>query len=246
MVILCSDLPNDQSMIKALGKDAYPLPLFTDACFSGVGENGTLLLVAVERKLVEDLVKCINDGRLVRQLQRAKENNADVFVLIVEGAYKCDHGFGSDGLLVIPRWSAADGRPVWVPVKPVMTFSRFEQYLFELDWLAGAVVKRSNDVRQTADIIKALYTNFQTEPDRHQSLRKFYYAPPPIVPLQEPGLVRRVAKEIKGIGWERSKTVAEHFPSVKAMCEADVGEWSKLPGIGKKTARVVVETLQGG
>jgi endonuclease III len=29
------------------------------------------------------------------------------------------------------------------------------------------------------------------------------------------------------------------------MCEAGVGEWSKLPGIGKKTAKVVVKALQG-
>ena len=241
MIIFTSGLPNDQDMIKALGDGTYPLPLFTDACFIGVGEGGKDLLVAIERKKVSDLAACINDGRLVHQMQKALDNNADVFVLIVEEPYRSD----AEGLLAVPRWSPGARRSELAPVRPTMTFSRFEQYLFELDWLAGVVVKRSDNVRQTADIIKALYTNFQKEPDRHQSLRKFYRTPPPIVPLQEPSLVRRVAKELRGIGWDRSKAVDEYFPSVLAMCVADVKEWASIPGIGKKTAEAVVKALRG-
>jgi len=219
--------------------------LFTDACFTGVGEGGKPVLVAVERKLVPDLATCMNDGRLMRQIQRAKDNNADVFVLIVEGAYKCDHGFGSSGLLVIPHRSAGESRREWVPVKPIMTFSRLEQFLFELDWLAGVVVRRSDGVRQTADIIKALYTNFQSAPDQHQSLKKLYRMPSPVVPLQKPSLVRRVAKELRGIGWERSRAIDGHFSSVMAMCEADTSEWATIPGIDKKIAEWAYKDLRG-
>lgn len=245
MIILCSDLPNDQDMIKALGGDAFPMPLFTDACFTGVGEGAKPVLVAVERKKVSDLAACMNDGRLVHQMQKALDNGTDVFVLIVEEAYRCMRGFDADGLLAVPRWNTMERKSELVPVQPTMTFSRFEQYLFELDWLAGVVVKRSDNVRQTADIIRALCTNFQKEPDRHQSLRKFYRAPSPVVPLQEPSLLRKIVKELPGIGWERSREVAKHFPSVLAMCAADVKEWTEIPGIGKKTAESVVEALQG-
>lgn len=242
MVILTSDLPNDADMIKALGDDAFPVPgLFTDACFTGVEENSTPLLVAVERKKVPDLAACINDGRLVHQMQRALDNNADVFVLVVEEPYRSD----AEGLLAVPRWSPGVRRSELAPVRPTMTFSRFEQYLFELDWLAGVVVKRSDNVRQTADIIKALYTNFQKEPDRHQSLRKFYRAPPPIVPLQEPSLVRKIAKELPAIGWTRSRDIADHFYSVREMVNADESEWRSIPGIGEKTAHDIVVSLTG-
>ena len=242
MVILCSNLANDQDMIKALGDDAFPIPgLFTDACFTGVGEGGKDLLVATERKKVPDLAACINDGRLVHQMQKALDNNADVFILIIEEPYRSD----AEGLLAVPRWNPVIRKSELSPVRPTMTFSRFQQYIFELDWLAGVVVIRSDNVRQTADIIRSLYANFQTEPDRHQSLRKFYYTPPSPVPLQEPSLVRRVAKELKGIGWERSRAVDEHFSSVKAMCDAPIKEWSKLEGIGKKTAGFVVKALRG-
>ena len=47
------------------------------------------------------------------------------------------------------------------------------------------------------------------------------------------------------VGWQRSGVVAERFPTVRAMVDADWKEWSSLSGIGKKTARKVVESLGG-
>jgi excinuclease UvrABC nuclease subunit len=37
--------------------------------------------------------------------------------------------------------------------------------------------------------------------------------------------------------------VAKHFDTVAHMVEADVGEWVKIPGIGKTTAARVVDAL---
>jgi len=247
MIILCSNLPNDQDMIKALGRDAFPLPLFTDCCFMGVGDDGSALTIAVERKKIGDLAQCMNDGRLVHQMQTAKENNADVFVLIVEGRYRRNP---EDGLLEIPVWriNPRTGKRAefWDPVKPITQFSRFEQYLFELDWLAGVVVKETENVQGTADTIKAIYDNFQRSPDRHQSLKQFFADRPPTVLLSRPGLVRRVAKELDGVGWVRSGDVAKKFPTVRDMVDADVKDWMSIPGIGKKLAGEIVRSLQVG
>ena len=238
-VIFSSDLPNDQDMIASLGSCAVPIPrLFTDVCFTGVGEGGTPLLVAVERKKVGDLAMCMNNGRLLHQMQLAREHGADVFVLIVEGVYRCGRGSGLDGLLVVPRMGRG-----WIPLRPTTTFSRLEQYLTELAWLAGVIVKHADNVQRTVDTIKALYASFQKEPDRHQSLRKFYLTAPSPIPLIEPGLVRRMAKELPGIGWSRSKAVSERFPSVAAMCEADVEAWRLIPGVGKILAQRVFDAL---
>ena len=84
MPIFCSNLPNDQDMIKALGSIAIPCPLFTDCAFWGKGDDDTTLTVGIERKKLGDLAACINDGRLIHQAQIAKENGIDVFCLIVE------------------------------------------------------------------------------------------------------------------------------------------------------------------
>ncbi len=246
MTIYTSNLPNDADMIRALGSIAVPMPLFTDACFAGVGDNDTPLLVGVERKKLGDLASCIHDGRLMFQLQVSKEAGCDVLCLIVEGDCRPNP---EDGVLEMPVWginAKLKRSQYWTPVLPITTYSRFDQYLTELDYLAGVVVKRSRNVLETAAIIKALWLNFQTAPGDHNSLKQMFKSPVQGVQLVRPSLVRRVASELPGIGWERSRVVAEHFQSIRAMVEAPVPEWAALDGIGKKTAAKVVQALGGG
>ena len=56
-------------------------------------------------------------------------------------------------------------------------------------------------------------------------------------------LVRRVAKELPGIGWERSLLVEETFDSVRTMVNAPLEEWLEIEGIGKGIATKVQEEL---
>jgi ERCC4-type nuclease len=243
MTIYTSNLPNDQDMIKALGSLACPLPLsIGDCCFSGYDSK----LIAVERKKIGDLCSCILDGRYLAQAQTSVELGADYLCLIVEGECRSN---SEDGLLEVPVWGINPRTmkrcEMWVPVKPVMMYSRFDQFLTEVARDLGVIVKRSRDVQETACIIKALYINFQDPPDGHNSLHTIYKTPLRDVLLVRPGLVRRVASELPGIGWQRSKVVAERFAHIKEMCEAGVKDWSKLDGIGKKTAEKVVKALNG-
>jgi len=245
MIIFASDLPNDQDMIKALGSVAVPCPLFTDAGFWGKGDDDTTMTIGAERKKIGDLVSCIYDGRLMHQAQIAKENNIDVFCVIVEGEVRSNP---EDGLLEIPVWSinprTMRRAEIWQPVKPIISYSRFDQYLTELDYLAGIIVKRSKDVKETAVIIKSLWLNFQTPPSKHGSLRQIYEQPNREgVLLVRPNLVRRIAKELPLIGWGRSKAVSERFRTVKDMVDATVKDWQEIEGIGKKTAEKVVREL---
>jgi len=229
-------------MIRALGSMAIPVNLFTDACFSSIDEK----LVCVERKKIGDLCSCINDGRFLFQMQTCKSAGADYLCLILEGRYRRNP---DDGLLEVPVWGfnprTSKRCEVWEPVRPTTMFSRFDQYLTELQRDAGIIVKHTENVRGTADVILALYQNFQTPQDEHNSLHQMYKAPTPTVQLVRPSLVRRIASELPGIGWSRSGVVAEHFPNVKAMVGADWKEWASLEGIGKKTAQKVVKSLGG-
>lgn len=247
MNIFCSNLPNDQDMIKALGSVAIPCILFTDCAFWGCDDNGGVLKIACERKKIGDLAACIYDGRLVHQAQIAKENGIDVFCLIVEGRVRSSP---EDGLLEIPVWGinprTMHRAEMWQPVKPTIAYSRFDQYLTELDYLAGVIVKRSECVKETAVIIKTLWDNFQTPPSKHNSLHQIYTQPNVGgVLLVRPNLVRRIAKELDGVGWERSRAVAEHFRSVRELVGADVETWTAIEGIGKKTATKIISSLGG-
>lgn len=242
-MIFTSGLPNDADMNRALGSMAIPVPnLFTDACFSSVDEK----LVCVERKKTGDLCSCILDGRFLFQMQNCKEAGGDYLCLVLEGRYRRNP---EDGLLEVPVWGfnprTQKRAEVWEPVKPTMMFSRFSQYLLELQRDAGILAFHTENVRGTADVILALYQNFQTSPDQHQSLNQIFKPSTPSVQLVRPSLLRRVASELPGVGWQRSGVVSEHFASVKAMVDADWKEWASLEGIGKKTAQRVVKSLGG-
>jgi len=251
-MIYTSDLPNDQDMIKALGSMAIPVNLFTDACFSSIDEK----LIACERKKIGDMASCVLDGRFLFQMQTCREAGADYLVLVLEGRYRRNP---EDGLLEVPVWVPFVNvggyhrrREEWQPVKPSIMFSRFDQYLTELQRDVGIIVKRTENVRGTADTVLALYQNFQTPPDQHQSLNQIFKPPTSSVQLVKPSLVRRVASELDGIGWEWSKVVADRFRSVQDMVEADVAVWTGLERVsgngkkrrlGKKTAQKVVQSL---
>ncbi|MFA5937189.1 MAG: ERCC4 domain-containing protein [Candidatus Paceibacterota bacterium] len=235
-------------MIKALGSVAVPMPLQTGDCaFFGVSDTDTALRICVERKKIGDIAQCINDGRYIHQAQSAKDAEFDVLCLIAEGRIRCNP---DDGLLEVPVWGISHRTmrrcEMYQPVKPAMQYSRFDQFLTELDYLAGIIVKRSEDVRETACIIKSLYANFQTAPSKHGSLKQIYEQPIGHVLLTRPSLLRRMAKELSGIGWERSRTVSEYFKSVREMANADAKCWQGIEGIGKKTAEKVIKELNGG
>lgn len=240
--LLCTNAPNDADLVRTLGVAAVALPLFTDCCFSSV-EGMT---VACERKKIGDMASCINTGRFLNQMATCKEYNADILVLILEGRYRRNP---EDGVLEIPVWEVnprtGKRAEFWKPVTPLTQFSRFDQYLTELQRDAGIVFKHTENVKGTADVIRTLYGNYQTPSDQHQSLNQFYVASPPRVPLTKPNLLRRVAKELDGVGWAKSEDVAGVFTSVREMVNADVDQWLLIPGIGKKTAGSIVKALRG-
>lgn len=246
-MIYCSNLPNDQDMIRALGSLAVPARVpCGDACFYGVGSNGSSdpVRICIERKKIGDMASCILSGRYLYQLQSAHDTGFAVFALVVEGRY----GYSSsDGLLVIPGWDSARSRRGWTPVKPTIAFSRFEQYLTELEWLAGVIVKRSENVDGTAAVIRSLWDGFRKPDDGHHSLKTIYKAPPRGgILLTRPSLIRRIASELPGVGWEKSASVEAKFKSVKAMVNASEKEWKQVDGIGKKIARDIVTSINGG
>ena len=257
-MVYCSNLNNDADMIKALGSIAVPLPIdHGDATFSGVNYQGDSLLISIERKHLGDLAACITDGRYLSQAQKAKELGADVLVLILEcGETRANP---DDGILEMKVWhpfTNANGqhkmREEWVPVRPVIMNTRFQDYLFELTYLLGIVVMRSRDVKETARIIEALYSWFQRT--EHGSLKQIYKQPPPVVSLVRPSLVKRIATELPGLGWDWGQAVSEKFKTVREMVDAKADDWANLEltsnkgrkhKLGTKTATKIVTALKG-
>jgi len=241
-VLFTSNLPCDQALIQELGTAAIPVPLeFADVAFWGNSGEEEALRICVERKRLNDMSSCIRDGRYLFQAQRAKEAGFDVLILALEGRVKPSF---ADGQVLTPGWDHELGRKGWIPLIPSVQYSRWCQFLFELSYFAGIQVVRSDDVRETAIIIKALWVNFQQPPDKHNSLHQIFKpSAAGAISLIQPSLLKRMAFELEGIGWERAGAVAKHFKSVAEMVDADVGQWQMIDGIGKLTAKKAVLAL---
>lgn len=233
-----TNCPNDTDLMRCLGSSCLPVDLDCgDVCFLSCDNRK----IVIERKKIPDMISCITTGRYLSQCQAAKEDGADQLILILEGQYRPNQ---DDGLVEVPGWGRVHKRPGWTVTTPAITYSRLTQYLFELDYLAGISVIKSHDVHETASIIKAIYTNFQLPPDKHNSLHQIYTQPTP-VQLRKPSLVRRMSFCIDGIGWDRSGAVDTRFKTPVEMVSATEQDWEEIDGIGKTTAKKVIKQLQG-
>ena len=241
-VLFVTEQPNDRDLLKALGPIAISVPIpHGDVCFFGLWEGGTgsepiQIRVSLERKRINDMVNSIMTGRYLSQAQAAYAADFNKLILIVEGVAKPGRG----GLVEVPR------RKGWMPTIPPISYSRFDQYLSELSLYAGITVKRTQNVTETAAVVKALWALFQKPPSDHSSLKSIYSAPPPgaVEFMFKPSLVRRVANQLSGIGWRRAGDADRTFCSVTEMVNADANEWEKVPGVGKKTAAQVVASIR--
>lgn len=247
--IYVTEAPNDDDLYHALSCVSpvrCPIP-HGDVLFFGIGLNNKALKISVERKHIGDMASCILTGRYLFQAQRAHSDGlSDVLILIIEGELRANP---DDDLIEIPMWvwnpATKHKVRVWEPVLPNISYNRWDQYLTELDYLAGVIVKRSSGVKETADIVKASWLNFQTPPLEHSSLKQIYEAPLREVVLMKPSLVRRVAVQLPGIGWERSVAVDKRFSTMLELANAGIKDWSSISGIGKKTAEKVVKAVRG-
>lgn len=210
-----------------------------DALFEGEGFYGRCL-IGIERKRIHpgpkpsDLIQSIRGGHLTEQL-RTMHGAYSFNYLIVEGNYRP----GRDGILeVLDRKGWADlcwaKRPVY--------YSEVDNYLTSVELSFGVRVRRTCGVQETWRSIANLYQRFQVPWDRHRAHRQIHE---PYVDLEPPSLLRKVARQLPGIGDLKSDLVERHFPSVKAMVLADEKEWMTIDGVGRKTASEIVRGVNG-
>ena len=234
-MIYLTEAANDRSLLPMFGGLATLAPLTAgDFAFFGKWTDGQAVRVCGERKKVPDLVACIGDGRYLNQVRAAKEASFDFLFLIVEGMMRP----GSDGLLEVYKGKG------WRPLFPHIEYKRVDNFLDQVAFIMGVKVKRSMSVKETVAQVIDVYSMFQKAPDEHTSMQQFYTPPLPTHLFIKPGLVRRMAKELAGIGWDRALAVDRAFHSVREMTEATEKDWLAVEGIGKKTANSAYEEIR--
>ncbi len=219
-----------------------PLELGTlgygDVQIEGRGPEGCPVLVGVEYKKLGDICQSIDNGRLVgHQLPGMLECYQDVWVLI-EGIYR----IGRSGDILVqqgPHWrSLRSGTGTF-------TALALSSFLLTLQIKLGVKVWHTGTSTQTVQWLSAL-NHWWTSKDYEDHRAHLAFDNSTALSLiSRPSLVRRVAKELPGIGWDRSGAVARHFPSVVDMVNAPQSEWKQIAGIGKVTAEKVVRQMAG-
>lgn len=225
-----------------IAKGVKPVELATlaygDIELVGNGEGGCPVSVGVEYKKLPDLIQSIDTGRLVgHQLPGMLQCYDQVWVL-VEGIWR----ESSNGLVEVPRGGT------WKPLRAGTGHfgaAALYGFLFTLQIKLGIRTMFTGTSSQTVAWLYQLNRWWTAKEWEDHRAHLAFDQSSALSAISRPSLVRRVAKELPGIGWNRSGDVDRHFSSVVEMVVADRADWEEIPGVGKGIAKAVVEALNG-
>lgn len=230
-MIYVTKAPNDAELMPYFPKglaQLYPVE-YGDTCFVGAPVDGVGTLACQERKKLGDMISCIESGRHINQVRRAYQAGWNRQSLILQLDQPIREGVG--GFLEVRRGKS------WEPYTGIgreFHYNKLMDYLNEIYWLGGIQVIITRSTKQSVEAIVGVYRVLSKPPEGHRILDKFYSAPIPKVSLLGvPPLIERMAKELPGVGWERSKAIAARFVTVRRMARATEDEWLDVAGIGQ-------------
>lgn len=214
---------------------------FGDFAFLGNGPEDEPVSIGVERKGVRDLLNSMVTGRLVGHQLIGLVNNYHYVYIVVEGLWRFNP---TDGMM------EEHSNGGWVPIQ--LGSRRFMArevlaFLHTLMVKTGVMVFYSGTKRETVQVVSMLHGWWSNkawdEHTAHLGLVKQHKSTDGAVELVKAPLLRRVAAELPGIGWQKSREVAKHFGSVLEMSLATEREWRRIPGIGKILAERITKEI---
>lgn len=227
--------------LKRLGVacEVVTLP-FGDVALVGRGEDERPTTVGVEVKTVGDLLNSMTTGRLSGHQLPGLLASYDWVWVLVEGLHRPDP---ANGLLLTLRGGH------WLPVELGSRHYLYREmalYLLSLVIRGGVHVQHTQSRVETVRWLASLDSWWAKPWSEHRGHLALYHKtgvwPHTFVP---PSLVRRIAAELPGVGWERSGAVSDHFKSVLEMVRASETDWQEIDGIGKTLAKRIVSALEG-
>ena len=217
---------------------------FGDFAFEGNGPDG-MAMIGIERKVLSDMLASMRSGRFAGHQLPGLLTGYHTVYLLLEGVYRC----GDGGVLEKPAWSRGGGRGTgWEPVRlgtSGFLYSELTNFLTSLENLAGLKIRHTASRAQTAQTIEGLYHWWGKQWDAHKSLGVVYTPGQQTLDLTPLTLIRKVAVQLPGVGWQKSVAIDRKWKSVLDMVIADQEDWESLPGFGKLMAKQIVDALRG-
>lgn len=226
---------------------------YADMSFLGKGADGLPLSIGVERKTIGDLVSSINDGRLSGHQLHGLLSSYNVIYILVEGLWRPCPVTG-----VLEHFRRGKWQPLSYRGSKTVMARYVNNYLNTLVVMCGVHVWQTGTIKQSAQWLVDTYSWWGKDWDKHKAHKQYQTATMACgkraidnrrggaVEFSKPGLVQRVAKEFKGVGFDRSQAVADHFGSVFEFVLADKKDLMKVEGIGKGLAGSIDREKMGG
>jgi len=225
---------------------------FGDFNWIGFGPGGLPLPIGVERKTLADFIGSVRTGRMFStQIPGLLGSYVEVWI-IIEGIWRGD----KDGTLLVPKgneWVPFDkGGPLTIETLEKMMLTTELKSVETAQGSGGRIhFRRTMSKAETCRLIRAQYEWWtQGTWEAHRSHLKFP-SDHGAIPLQKLDptnphhLVRLMAKELQGIGWDKSTAIADQFPTMRDLVDATIKEWQSIPGIGKTLATRIRRALWG-
>jgi len=210
---------------------------FADFVFIGNGPSGPVT-IGVERKVMSDLISSMTSGRLSGHQLPGLLSTYNYIWIIIEGIWQTSP---TDGL--IQMWT----RNGWKDYKFDHRFHKsvdIIKYLITLTVRGNVRLWFTSNPKETVHFIVSLYRWWtQKEYEEHQSHIQEHDL---IIDFKRPNQFKRIIKAIDNVGKKKTKLIYEKFSSPLEMCLADEKTWQEIPGVGKKLACKIVNSLQGG
>jgi len=212
---------------------------YGDVHIQGNGPEGCPWNIGVEYKKLSDLCQSIDTGRLVgHQLPGMLDCFQETW-LLVEGSWKV----GAHGEVLVPKG------PRYVSMRSgvhqCFLASALHGFLLTCQIKLGVKVWHTTTQEATVAWLSALNHWWTGKTYEEHRAHLNFDTSAGLTLISKPSLVRRVAKELPGIGWERSGAVARRFNSVVDMAVAPQSEWEEIDGIGRTMAQRIVRAMEG-
>lgn len=232
-------------MLKRLGLPVEISPLqYGDVAFTGNGPGGPIA-IGIERKRMQDMLGCIDDGRYNAQRIGMLETYQKTF-LMLEAVWSVGAPPFQAGALIDNAPVSGSWRPVMQGSRRVM-YSKLYRYLLSVA-LSGVIITYSRDVMHSAFNIAECYHYFQKKWKDHTSLLQPHVLAIPDMNMdihRDPvrWLVKEWASRLDGVGAKLSLESAGLFKTGFELANADEDDWMSV--VSPKVAKGIVRTIRG-
>jgi len=197
------------------------------------------IAIGIERKRIGDFINSMVSGRFMGHQLIGMQNSYHYNYLILEGDFRAHP---KTGILEMNSWAG------WQPYRAgKQQFMARDIWAFmnTIEVMCGVHCYHCTYPEDTVFYLVALHHWWRKEFAEH----KGHLQPHVVtgkVQLSRPSLVRKVASQFDGIGWDRAKGIDKQFSTVSEFVAADFSELIEIDGIGKGLASSIVEQRGGG